>query len=244
MLPEIVYTIKKEAMTASLPLVPKHCEHSFTQILISATATLSNGLKVELESNQLLAYGIGLETEGENPKVTVYSEDLSLDRVSIDLVISATVTEETSWADTTQITILYQRPEVFVFDAAEYATLEPPRFDPDSVNESSLQMGEDDKGVNFLVPLVLDCTIEWSGRLPAILGEDANSKIDLSVDLGDASTVLMFSPTQRVFEHIVNENGTGQVYSFDIKLSNQVGRSSSYSLRVIYKCVRQEHTVV
>lgn len=46
MLAEIVYTIKEEAEYTSLPLVPKHCEHTFTQILLSATATLANGAKV------------------------------------------------------------------------------------------------------------------------------------------------------------------------------------------------------
>lgn len=70
--------------------------------------------------------------------IEVYSEDLSLGGVTLDLLISATVEEEITWSDTSLVTITFELPEVFVFDATDFETLDPPTFDADSVNSKSL----------------------------------------------------------------------------------------------------------
>ena len=60
----------------------------------------------------------------------------------------------------------------------------PPKFDFESISESTILMEEDAEGAAYsLSPVSLDCSEEWSRFLPTIKGEDSTEEFYVTVNL-------------------------------------------------------------
>lgn len=92
--------------------MPIYCEHTVTQTIFSATVTDEGGTTTSLNESGLNTYGITLVQSTTDPKISVYTSDVSLSDLVFEITISSTVTEETTWADYSVITIDYSNPSI------------------------------------------------------------------------------------------------------------------------------------
>lgn len=80
--------------------------------MTTATLTDHNGNTSSLSEGQLATYGITIVQSATDPKLLIYSTNTSWITSSFDLRISATVSEETTWANDAIMVIDYSNPTV------------------------------------------------------------------------------------------------------------------------------------
>lgn len=134
------------------------------------------------------------------------TEDRSLIDWSFDLVISSTVKEETSWSNTSLLTINYwKEPGPDPFDIKTiYVSPDAPWFNAEPKSSDILQLEESEEasdGNKFVFsPLVFDCFMEtWEKSLPPVLDEDQDDRFTVIVYLNRADKFLGYMTYERKF---------------------------------------------
>ena len=95
----------------------------------------------------------------------IFSDDKTLEGISFEVKISSTVIGDTTFVDTTLITILYNK-----------SRQKPPRFNDTDVGDDKLQFFDDDTGLQIIRPVFVSCLTDWSRTLPSIIGEADREK--------------------------------------------------------------------
>lgn len=107
------YMIEDPMEEITLPLVEYFCAQTPTHILTNAVVSIEDGSNTSLTEAELNAYGIYLLFSDTDPKVQVQSNDSSLATyLTIEIRVTSTVVEETTWAEYAVIILNYSNPSV------------------------------------------------------------------------------------------------------------------------------------
>lgn len=148
-------------LTVNLPPVVYYCEHEPIQVLVKARKLTTYGQELIYDPERLAEFGIGFDPAGSSQMLQVFSDVHISEDLTFELEFSATVAEELSWANDVSVIVRIQALPV-TFDPTALKSDDAPKLDIASVSASTLQMMEDESGAQFLSPIVIDCSAEWS----------------------------------------------------------------------------------